>query len=331
MKRALWIVIPIGVVLLSALAYVALRTRTTVVTTPGGAPLSSSPSPDQTLSGSPQEALVVTADYRVKVISAQDGSEIREFFFQRESSQVPHAVSISPDRKIGFIDLLGIGNCSTVFKIDIASGETSDAEIAGQAPAVSPDGRSLAYAPQKRTAQASCSPAGVVIRNLERRTEQSWQGAEDLQGTTIYKLDWSAGGAKVAIGYVRGEEGTSDPVILDTNRKGPLALQTIKSPRENELWINPQFVPDGLAVLALCCDFHPDRDISKDDPHRLVLTDMKGSREVMMQFPQKIRMFSVDPSGNELMWITGGGSLMRSRRDGTNTVKLRDGILLVDW
>lgn len=186
----------------------------------------------------------------------------------------------------------------------------------------------------KKKPSSGCAPDGMILRSTSDGTEvrRKLGKFEDWDVTGVFEISWFEDQKQLA--FVFGSEsGSSSPAVTASDSGIDLSdsVQFIKSPVSNEDWVHPQLVPQGLIVIALCCDQGIPGDPTLRQPTRLVLTDMNGSRTILMEFSDYVAHYDFEGQGSYLVWVSPEGTLRRAKSDGSESVVLGEGIQTAYW
>lgn len=177
------------------------------------------PAPAGPAAAMPSRVVVWTAWFKIEVLSSRTGRLIRTLATNVALFHGLPTLAVSATGVVYFDDTRGDGN-EWVFAVPLAGGPVT-AVAEGRAPAISPDGRLLAYVTfTDRTGR----PEAIVVRDLAAGTQKTWAFSSHLPD--IFSLSWSPDGRFLAFtGITEAKNGTvTVPVadILDTRSAGPL-------------------------------------------------------------------------------------------------------------
>jgi Tol biopolymer transport system component len=159
--------------------------------------------------------LAYTNDQRIILLGA-DGAETREIAKAEATAAPAIPYDVSPDARYAYIEegfgSGGFADCGTggrVARLNLATGRTRTI-APGHGPALSPDGRLLAY--------AGCGPDEdrLVVRDLASGKKRTWE----LQTALIDRLSWAPDARNLAF---RRAADPSGVIVVDTDddRGGP--------------------------------------------------------------------------------------------------------------
>ena len=176
------------------------------------------PAPAGPAAAMPSRVVVWTAWFKIEVLSSRTGLA-RTLATNVALFHGLPTLAVSATGVVYFDDTRGDGN-EWVFAVPLAGGPVT-AVAEGRAPAISPDGRLLAYVTfTDRTGR----PEAIVVRDLAAGTEKTWAFSSHL--ADIFSLSSSPDGRFLAFtGITEAKNGTvTVPVadILDTRSAGPL-------------------------------------------------------------------------------------------------------------
>jgi hypothetical protein len=177
------------------------------------------PAPPGPAAAMPSRVVVWTAGFKIEVLSSRTGRLIRTLATNVALFHGLPTLAVSATGVVYFDDVRGDGN-EWVFAVPLAGGPVT-AVAEGFGPAISPDGRLLAYVTfTDRTGR----PQAIVVRDLAAGTQKTWAFSSTL--SDIYSLSWSPGGRFLAFTGITGVKNgwVTVPIaeILDTRSAGPL-------------------------------------------------------------------------------------------------------------
>ena len=192
----------------------------------------------------------VDADGRAVVLDGQTG-DVRRVLVEGIEVDDPssNAIAVSPDRETVYVVRPGgTGSDSQIVRVRASGGEP-EVLTQGIAPAVSPDGTTLAYVRHVDTGQPGQGEPTIRLRNLSTGQERVIDGG-DLYG--IWELAWTGDGTRIA--FTAGEIRTSVHVIArgatslsEADRLGPADTDAS--------WGDIATLGDDrLAVIERCCN-----------------------------------------------------------------------------
>ena len=259
-------------------------------------------------------------------------------------------LSLSPDRKQVYYSVAGDCGPAQIFRVATDGKTPPQPILGGVSPAVSPDGRKLAYAvsaPESAQAPAPLAddPAGgaaarhcqnaIVVRDLRSGTERTWRYPDTPDyATTLYRnaviseISWAPDSTRLA--YTLSYEGDSVSV-LDTDKNSDLS-QTLEV-----------VIPDGggnsshpawQATTGQLGLFNTRFECCYDDnytgPPRALLVDPDRRSDTPLLPPgRRVAALDFDASGAHLLFVDGGRLY---RRSGTQApVDLAGGVTHADW
>lgn len=235
----------------------------------------------------------------------------------------------------GIIDISITGDGDTVFysvvltakdgmsirSVGARGGPSTDVVADGAVPAVSPDGKRLAYVPEDLSA--------IVVRDLESGDEHRWASGEkaDVESSTVLDLNlsWSPDNRHLAFNTIT----PYDVFVLDTDDTSATstdAARRIGPPGDgtDPYWVQPTYRPDGLlAVFESCC-------VEGPDALRLVDDTDGESVEVFRTIDVEPEELDFDESGRHVLWATASGQVWRATEDGKAT-KITEDVHTAAW
>lgn len=232
-------------------------TPTPTAATPGGegstTPSSPDPEPVQ------DAAVTVQADGRVVVLDPATGEEVRELLADvAVGDPASNDLAVTPDGSAAFVGVPAEDpdGASEIVRVPVAGGEP-ETVAQGSMPAISPDGRTLAYVRFEEPADADQPglPQPVLVLHDLGSDEQT-RLTRTQPFHFIPDVAWTADGAQVV--FTAGEIYTGlyaidrDAESLDEARRlGP----DVEAEGDTTSWGPVAALGDGrLAVVETCCD-----------------------------------------------------------------------------
>jgi dipeptidyl aminopeptidase/acylaminoacyl peptidase len=177
----------------------------------------------------PSQIVVWSASFKVEVLSSRTGRLIRTLAANVALFRGIPTLAVSPAGVVYFSNVRGAGYHAAewVFSVPLAGGPVTPV-AEGSDPALSPDGRLLAYVPWTDplcppTCQAT--PEAIVVRDLPAGTQKTWAFTSTV--SFITNLSWSPDGRHLAFAGMTGiKNGTvwvRTAQVLDTRSGGTLA------------------------------------------------------------------------------------------------------------
>lgn len=199
---------------------------------------------------------------------------------------------------------------------------TPSTVAAGSNPAITKDGRRLAYLAPDASA--------LVVRDMRTGEERKWTPTPEVDlpdRTTLldYAMSWSPDGRHLAFALIQPDE----VFLLDTRGSGTTlaAAKRIGPPGEAgaEAWAQPVFQPSGkLAVLKTCCDESLDYPLLIVDPATGDVTRTERSID------HEVTRFDYSQAGSHLIYVTPIDEAYRATGDGEQHL-VGKGISSVAW
>jgi hypothetical protein len=276
----------------------------------------------------------------VEMLDGRDGHTLRTLGTHPEATSggFPYlqAVFLSPDRTQVFYSLVGDCGPATIYQVPADGHSAPVAILTGVSPAVSPDGRKLAYAvaTAKPGEERHCQNA-VVVRDLQTGAERTWRYPDTpdfatplYQDAVISEIDWAPDSTRLA--YTLSYEGDSVSV-LDTETAADLGETT------------EVVIPDGggnsshpawQATTNLLGVFNTRFECCFDDnytgPPRALLVDVdRRLGTPLLPAGRRVTALDFDASGAHLLFVDGGRLY---RRSGVQSpVGLLSGVTAADW
>jgi hypothetical protein len=295
----------------------------------------------------------------VVMLDARDGHTLRTLATHTEATTggFPYleGVSLAPDHKQVFYALAGDCGPSTIYRVAADGRAPTAAILSGVSPAVSPDGRKLAYAVAvtapgsvPTTAPVSASPSGlypdpparrcqnaVVVRDLKTGAERTWRYPDTPDFSTNLYLDaviteiaWAPDSARLA--YTLSYEGDSIS-ILDTAADTDLSqTEEVVIPGGGGNSSHPAW----QATTGLLGVFNTRFECCFDDnytgpPRALLLNSDRRLATPLLPSGRRVTALDFDASGAHLLFVDGGRLY---RRSGVQApVGLATGVTAADW
>jgi hypothetical protein len=162
----------------------------------------------------PPEIVVVGVNSRIEVVSSRTLRVIRTLATSTGLFQGPETLAASPS---GVLFFDGVRHYSEiVFSVPLAGGAVR-AIAYGRTPAVSPDGKLLAYVAETRgSAIRGVGPTGIVVRDLASGAQRTW--VLPAADAYIPAMNWSPDGRHLAVTTGAGPGPVT--LVLDTTAPG---------------------------------------------------------------------------------------------------------------
>lgn len=359
-RPVLAVAVAATVVTIGFLAFQGTRHGSPVISTggdtpavPGGAPApegddlvdralvsTGRPSPS---SPRPSEIAAVSGG-SVVMLDGKDGRVVRTLATHDEATTggFPYlqGVALAPDRRDVFYSLAGDCGPATIFRVAADGHGTPESMLTGVSPAVSPDGRKIAYAVPTPGVESGglterhCQNS-VVVRDLKTGAERTWRYPDTpdfdsplYRDAVISEIDWAPDSTRLA--YTLSYEGDSVSV-LDTDADTDLGqTEEVVVPGGGGNSSHPAWQATsgllGLFNTRFECCF----DDNYTGPPRALLLDV-DKRLPMPLLPagRRVTVLDFDGSGAHLLFVDNG---RLHRRTGTqNPVALAAGVTAADW
>lgn len=369
-RPVLAVAVATSVGIIGFLAFQGTRPESPVVTAEGRSPAAPVPGGDD---GTPDESadptlvsadrpspdaprpkeIAAIVDGSVVVLDGKDGRTLRTLATHDEATTggfpFLEGVSLAPDRSSVYYALAGDCGPATIYKVAADGGTPSVALVSGVSPAVSPDGRKLAYAvatgppvglaadpadPEAAAEDRRCQNA-VVVRDLQTGAERTWRYPDTpdyatslYQQAVITEIAWAPDSTRLA--YTLSFEGDSISV-LDTAAAGDLS-QTLEVviPDGGGNSSHPSWQATtgrlGLFNTRFECCF----DDNYTGPPRALLVDPERRlASPLLPSGRRVATLDFDASGAHLLFVDGGRLY---RRTGTQApVALTRAVTRADW
>lgn len=353
--RRIWFVAlgAAAILSISVLGIYAAMQQTTLLNVGPAAPESpqppiekTSPSPSPVVSpgplpdGAPKSFVGIDTEGRILLLSSEDGAVIRELARKKEpttNSTFTDRVELSPDGKYVYFDELdNLDKPMCKIRIKRVSLEARTPELIaarGTNPAISPDGKSLAYI----TGKSDCYGRTLVIRDLSSGKERRWSQAEDipeysLEHDALLGLKWSPDSRYLLYG-LSSEDGTQT-VLFDPSIERDLDdPKRVLPVEEGHIWNGLEWRAKGGVMLAGDCG---------DPEHRCspkLLEYDPVQKQVIRSVPDALHGFmpwgvNADRTGKHLLLLNNVNdpdNTYTGRWHGNEVFRIYGPLLNADW
>jgi WD40 repeat protein len=289
----------------------------------------------------------------VVLLDGRDGHTLRTLATHTEATTggFPYleGVALTPDRKQVFYALAGDCGAATIYRVAADGRTPPTALFSGVSPAVSPDGRKLAYAAATPGPVADPAPASgaetppaerrcqnaIVVRDLTTGVERAWRYPDTPDFTTnlyrdavISEIAWAPDSSRLA--YTLSYEGDSISV-LDTQTETDLSQTAeVVIPGGGGNSSHPAW----QATTGLLGLFNTRFECCYDDnytgpPKALLLNTDRRLATALLPSGRRVTALDFDASGAHLLFVDGGRLY---RRSGAQVpVALATGVTAADW
>ena len=280
---------------------------------------STTPSPTATPASVPDEIVAIAtegtsnADDRIVVVSTATGNVVR-VLAEAKPDAGPHTpsfapeLSLSPDGSTVYFVRMGehFGCDEQIVSVPFAGG-SEHVVVQGHAPALSPDGRYLAYS--GKGLEPNCQQNPLVVRDLTNGEERRWTWAAEhpddpYQGGGAFGLAWAPDSRHLA--FYRND---GDPhwvtSVLDTSQ-GETLLDARLVGSQDEGWWAPRYLGDGtLALLHTVESIHS----NPGGRQRVIQVDPSNGNVLSLLAPPAagVTDLAVDRSGTFLVYVSTDG------------------------
>lgn len=317
------------------------------------------PSPD---APRPRELAAIVGG-SVVVLDGRDGRTLRTLANHAEATTggFPYleGVALAPDRSQVFYALAGDCGPATIYRVAADGRTPAEAIVSGVSPAVSPDGRQLAYAvatsgPSAPSAPVSSPPAepegvahsdevavdrhcqnAVVVRDLQTGVERTWRYPDTpdyatnlYQQAVITEIAWAPDSTRLA--YTLSYEGDSVS-ILDTQADTDLSeTLEVVIPAGGGNTSHPAWQAASGLLGVFNTRFECCFDDNYTGPVRALLVNPER-RLAMPLLPsgRRVTALDFDASGAHLLFVDGGRLYRRSGEKAP--VAMTPGVTAADW
>jgi len=275
----------------------------------------------------------------VVMLDGRDGDTLRTLANHPEATTggFPYlqGVTLTPDRSQVYYSMVGDCGAATVYRVPTDGSLSSVAILTGVSPAVSPDGRKLAYAVAAPSEEERRCQNAVVVRDLQTGAERTWRYPDTPDFATplfvdavISEIDWAPDSIRLA--YTLSYEGDSVSV-LNTETDADLG-QTVEVvvPDGGGNSNHPAWQPTSGLLGVFNTRFECCFDDNYEGPPRALLIDVDRRLAVpLLPAGRRVAALDFDASGAHLLFVDGGRLY---RRSGTQApVGLVRGVTSVDW
>jgi hypothetical protein len=257
-------VLAVIAVLLAAAVAAGVRGLPGRVSRPAAA--APSPGPAQ-VAPMPSQVVAWTGAGSIEVLSSRTGRVVRTLAAGIALYRGLTTVAVSAAGVVYFDDAGGVGQ-GQVMSVPLAGGPVR-AVAAGRGPAVSPDGRLLAYVTYTDMTGA---PEAIVVRDLATRMQRSWAFTSSQRD--IGTLSWSPGGGFLSFTVSTPQSAATSVYLLDTRSPGGLGSARRVRLRRGLQWAGFLTPDTGMAVAA-----QPGQ-AGRDDQQSLVEVAVSSGRVV---------------------------------------------------
>ena len=292
--------------------------------------------PTETADGETTEDIVVVvdADGRVVVLDGGTGHEVRDLLDGvTVDDPASNDIAVGPDRTGVFVTMPPDDpeGESEIIRVPVDGGEPETVAI-GSAPAVSPDGDTLAFVTYQQSTDGAGHPdPALVVHDLASGQESRLAAGQLFQ--FIPDVEWTADGT--ALVFTAGEIHTGlyavnpDAASLDESRRlGPDLEQEAGTTSWGPV---AALADDQLAVVETCCG------VSPAERWRIAAVDVsEGAVDDTLLPGERIEATHLDSDQNaERLLIVvgggpGGGELLRW--DGArDPEQIAEGIIVAAW
>lgn len=232
-------------------------------------------------------------------------------------------VAIAPDRRSAYYAVSSGCGVGTIYRVDLDGAAVPRRVATGVSPAVSPDGRQLAYA-----APGSPLPEGgtnchnvVVVQDLQTHTFRSWRYPDDenhrwvlYQGGSFTKIAWSPDSTRLAL--TLSYEGDSVSV-LDIATDGDLSeTEEVVIPGGGGDSRHPAWQGSSGLLAIVNSAFECCFEDNYQGPTRTLLVDVPNRRSEDLLAPGvQPTWLDFDWSGDHLLYVDAGHLYRRTQQE----------------
>ena len=283
--------------------------------------------------------IAAIVDGSVVLLDGRDGHTLRTLATHPEAATggFPYlqAVSLSPDRSQVFYSLAGDCGPATIYQVPADGHSAAVAILTGLSPAVSPDGRKLAYGVAPPSHEDRHCQNAVVVRDLQTGAERTWRYPDTPDfATSLYRdaviseIDWASDSTRLA--YTLSFEGDS-VAVLDTENDADLGqTDEVVIPDGGGNSKNPAWQAGSGLLGVFNTRFECCFDDNYTGPPRALLVDVdRRLGTPLLPAGRRVTALDFDASGAHLLFVDGGRLY---RRDGVQApVGLVSGVTAADW
>lgn len=295
--------------------------------------------------GSPPEIIAVTRT--LDLVAFGDGKE-RVIAKLDRFDNFERPIDVAPDRSFVYVTE-GIGDPVTCesrivrFPLEDRSGVAEEIVERGDTPAISPDGRRLAYI--ERSERPDDKPGCVdtlVVRDLATGDDRRWvdpsEPSQTPQGSLLpvrlHGVLWSPDGR--TLGFTRSSATGDFAFIFDTATQASVLPATeLRRPDDNVGWILVGWTPSGEVVVRSTCK-GPRDQCSGHDAAVLEVNRSTGDTRVITDLPDEVTSVWLAPGGDQVIYVVGDGrhgslGTLYRRSLGGEAVEVARDILAATW
>jgi hypothetical protein len=272
----------------------------------------------------PATAVGVTPNgNRVVRFDTASGAELRTLA-DLPADEWAFPVALAPDGTV----FVGTGTEGGARRIFRAADDKAPELIATSAytPAVSPDGRFLAYG-YDSSENPDCTSHGLALRELATGAERRLHYTEDEDGrcdndaTGLLAITWAPDSRRLAFDV---DDSGGEIFLLDTASAHSLADATTLVRRSDQAYVSPTWLPDGRIVVS---EFGP------SDYRLLAVDPASGDATELAPSMQYVQTVAADPSGHHLVLTRQQGDFPENyvMTDGGEPVPAPFSYSQVDW
>jgi len=283
--------------------------------------------------------IAAIADGSVVVLDGTGGNTLRTLATHPEATTggFPYlqAISLSPDRSHVFYSLVGDCGPATIYRVPADGRSASVAILTGVSPAVSPDGRKLAYAVATPSQEERHCQNSLVVRDLRTGAERTWRYPDTpdyasplYRGAVISEIDWAPDSTRLA--YTLSYEGESVSV-LDTGTDADLGeSEEVVIPDGGGNSSHPAWQAGSGLLGVFNTRFECCFDDNYTGPPRALLVDVERRlATALLPAGRRVTALDFDASGEHLLFVDGGRLYRRTGVD--SPVGLAPGVTAADW
>ncbi len=236
-------------------------------------------------------------------------------------------VSLTPDSTRVLFDVKLDGECSSEIRSVMTAGGTVSKVADGSLPAISPDGKKLAF-----VRNPTCGAPTVVVMNLDTRTELVIANSKDF--TSVAGLTWAPDGTRIVADFQYPNTDGNALVVLDPTKLNSLAsaktVDVRSDARPGTVYEYPAFVNNNeLFVSERCCT---SKGSGNAETSRMLTVDLDGKVGTVLAsgyLTKTHTSMTVDKTGSHFLYLSGQDLMVSDKGD--RPAPLAHGLVGATW